>query len=295
MPQTETDDRRDIAPARLPEAYAHCATLVREQDQDRYIAGLYASEDRRAALYALYAFSLEIARVRALVSEPLPGEVRLQWWRDVLEGQPAGETQAHPVAAALLDTVRRYRLPIAPLTALIDARIFDLYDDPMPSLRDLEGYAGETSSALIRLACLILAGGRDPGGATACGHAGVAYALTGLMRAFPWHAAEGQVYLPADILSRNGVTRDDIVRGRGGPGVLYTLKELREIARNHLKKLASLGETIPPTLKPAFLPVALVEPYLRRMEARGYDPYRTIITLPAWRRQWILWRAARKA
>lgn len=295
MPQTETDDRRDIAPARLPEAYAHCATLVREQDQDRYIAGLYASEDRRAALYALYAFSLEIARVRALVSEPLPGEVRLQWWRDVLEGQPAGETQAHPVAAALLDTVRRYRLPIAPLTALIDARIFDLYDDPMPSLRDLEGYAGETSSALIRLACLILAGGRDPGGATACGHAGVAYALTGLMRAFPWHAAEGQVYLPADILSRNGVTRDDIVRGRGGPGVLYTLKELREIARNHLKKLASLGESIPPTLKPAFLPAALVEPYLRRMEARGYDPYRTIITLPAWRRQWILWRAARKA
>jgi phytoene synthase len=29
------------------------------------------------------------------------------------------------------------------------------------------------------------------------------------------------------------------------------------------------------------------------MEGRGYDPYRTIITLPAWRRQWILWRAAR--
>ena len=98
---------------------------------------------------------------------------------------------------------------------------------------------------------------------------------------------------PADILARNGVTRDDIVRGRGGPGVLYTLKELREIARNHLKKLAGLGETIPPALKPAFLPVALVEPYLRRMERRGYDPYRTIITLPAWRRQWILWRASR--
>ena len=75
MPQTDTDDRREIAPARLPDAYAHCAELVREQDQDRYIAGLYAPEDRRAALYALYAFSLEIARVRALVSEPLPGEV----------------------------------------------------------------------------------------------------------------------------------------------------------------------------------------------------------------------------
>ena len=269
-PQIQSERRDDPVSAPLPDAYAHCAALVREQDQDRYIATLYAPEARRHGLFALYAFSLEIARVRALVSEPLPGEVRLQWWRDLLEGQPNGEVQGHPVAAALLDTMKRYRL------------------------RDLEGYAGETSSALIRLACIVLAGGRDPGGATACGHAGVAYALTGLMRAFPWHAAEGQVYLPADILSRNGVTRDDIVRGRGGPGVLYTLKELREIARNHLKRLASLGDTIPPAIKPAFLPVALVEPYLKQMERKGYDPYRSIIALSAWRRQWILWKAARQ-
>lgn len=294
-PKIETVQPDEALPARLPDAYAHCASLVREQDHDRYITCLYAPEARRHGLFALYAFSLEIARVRALVSEPLPGEVRLQWWRDLLEGQPNGEVQAHPVAAALLDTVKRYRLPIAPLTNLIDARTFDLYDDPMPSLRDLEGYAGETASALIRLACIVLAGGRDPGGATASGHAGVAYALTGLMRAFPWHAAEGQVYLPADILARNGVIRDDIVRGRGGPGVLYTLKELREIARNHLTRLTSLTDTIPAAVKSAFLPVALVEPYLRQMERSGYDPYRSIITLPAWRRQWIVWRAARRS
>lgn len=293
-PKIETAQPDEALPARLPDAYAHCAALVREQDHDRYITCLYAPEARRHGLFALYAFSLEIARVRALVSEPLPGEVRLQWWRDLLEGQPNGDVQAHPVAAALLDTVKRYRLPITPLTNLIDARTFDLYDDPMPSLRDLEGYAGETAGALIRLACIVLAGGRDPGGATACGHAGVAYALTGLMRAFPWHAAEGQVYLPADILVRNGVTRDDIVRGRGGPGVLYTLKELREIARSHLTRLTSLADTIPPAVRSAFLPVALVEPYLRQMERSGYDPYRSIITLPAWRRQWIIWRAARR-
>jgi len=295
MPQaTETDRRSEAAPSALPQAYAHCATLVREQDHDRYISSLYAPEAQRPALFALYAFSHEIARVRALVSEPLPGEVRLQWWRDLLEGQPGGEAQAHPVAAALLDTIARYSLPIAPLTGLIDARIFDLYDDPMPSLRDLEGYAGETSSALIRLASIILAEGRDPGGAAAAGYAGVAYALTGLMRAFPWHAAEGQVYLPADILARNGVTRDDIVRGRGGPGVLYSLKELRGFARGHLQKLRDLRGTIPATIMPAFLPAGLVEPYLRRMERSGYDPYRTIITLPAWRRQWAIWRAARR-
>ena len=292
---TQTDDRRETAQHALPDAYAHCATLVREQDHDRYIATLYAPESQRPALFALYAFSHEIARVRALVSEPLPGEVRMQWWRDLLEGEDKAPAQAHPVAAALLDAVARYRLPIAPLTGLIEARIFDLYDDPMPSLRDLEGYAGETSSALIRLASIVLANGRDPGGAAACGHAGVAYALCGLMRAFPWHAAAGQVYLPADILGRNGVTRDDIVRGRGGPGVLYSLKEMREIARKHLKKLRELRETVPAAVAPAFLPAALVEPYLKRMERGGYDPYRSIITMPAWQRQWAIWRAARAA
>lgn len=296
MPQTtEPEDLRKTRAQALPEAYAHCVALLREHDYDRYISTLYAPEAHRPALAALYAFSHEIARVRAVVSEPLPGEVRMQWWRDLLEKEGVGEAQAHPVATALLDTIARYKLPIAPLTGLIEARIFDLYDDPMPSLRDLEGYVGETSSALIRLACLILANGRDPGGAAACGHAGVAYGFCGLMRAFPWHAAAGQVYLPADILGRNGVTRDDIVRGRGGPGVLYSLKEMREITRGHVAKFRELRETVPPALVPAFLPVALVEPYLRRMEVAGYDPYRTIITLPAWRRQWAIWRAARAA
>jgi phytoene synthase len=290
---TKTEDRAGTAPGPLSQAYGHCLALVREHDPDRYIASLYAPEALRPGLFALYAFSHEIARVREQVSEPLPGEVRLQWWRDVLEAGPDAPAPGHPVAQALLDTVRRFRLPIGPLSGLIEARVFDLYDDPMPSLSDLEGYAGETASALIRLACLVLGQGRDPGGATAAGHAGVAYALCGLMRAFPWHAARGQVYLPADLLGRNGVTREDIVRGRGGPGLVYSLKEMRALTRIHLRKLNDLGATVPAAIKPAFLPVALVEPYLRQMERRSYDPYRTIIGLSPLRRQWTLWRAAR--
>ena len=291
---TQTEDRHEIAPRPLAEAYEHCAQIVREGDPDRYIASLYAPETARSGLFALYAFSHEVARVREQVSEPLPGEVRLHWWRDLLESGPSDGARSHPVAAALLDTVERFRLPIAPLTGLIDARIFDLYDDPMPSRNDLEGYAGETASALFRLATIVLAEGKDPGGAAACGHAGVAYALTGLLRAFPWHAAAGQVYLPADILGENGVTREDIVRGRGGPGLRYTLASVRAQARWHLGKFRELADTIPPAVAPAFLPLALVEPYLKRMETSGYDPYRAIVALPAWRRQWALWRWARR-
>ena len=192
---------------------------MREADPDRYWASLFAPADKRPHLHALYAFNFEIARVRESVREALVGEIRLQWWRDALQGEARGDVRANPIAAALDDTIVQFRLPRQSLVDLIDARIFDLYDDPMPSLNDLEGYCGETSSSLIQLSSIILANGSNPGTADAAGHAGVAYAITGLLRAFPHHARQGQVYVPADILARHGVVREDIVTGRGGPGL----------------------------------------------------------------------------
>ncbi len=132
------------------------------------------------------------------------------------------------------------------------------------------------------------------GGAAAAGHAGVAYGVTGLLRALPWHARAGQVYLPADILKSYGVTREDIVTGRGGPGLLGAAAELRALARRHLKAYEAARATIVPAARPAFLPVALVEPYLAAMERPGYDPLNTVIEVPRWRRLWTLWRASRR-
>jgi phytoene synthase len=274
-------------------SFAHCESLVSEGDPDRFFASLFAPADKRPYLFALYAFSLEIARVREAVSAPMPGEIRLQWWRDALQGETRGDVKANPVAAALDETIVRFRLPRSALVDLVDARVFDLYDDPMPGLADFEGYCGETSGALIRLASIVLAEGTDPGGGEAAGHAGVAYAIAGLLRAFPWHARRGQVYLPKDVLDRNGVTREDIVSGRGGPGLVTALAEMRNVARAHLTRLQQLRGTIPRAIAPAFLPVALVPAYLRMMERRDYDPFHTLIELPRWRRLWRLWWAAR--
>src|ERR687890_1354027 len=196
--------------------FAHCEALAREADPDRYWASLFAPPDKRPHLYALYAFNFEIARVREAVREALVGEIRLQWWRDALQGEARGDVRSNPVAAALDDTIVQFRLPRQSLVDLIDARIFDLYEDPMPSLNDLEGYCGETSSSLTQLSGLIIAAGSNPGTADAAGHAGVAYAVTGLLRAFPIHARQGQIYVPIDLLGRHGVTREDVVSGRGG-------------------------------------------------------------------------------
>ena len=134
----------------MERAYAHCETLLHDHDKDRYLADLFIPAARRAHVHALHAFSFEIARIRELVSEPMPGELRHQWWRDVLANDARTAPSANPVAAALIDTIERFSLPRPPLIALIDARGFDLYDDPMPDMSTLETYCRETSSLLFR-------------------------------------------------------------------------------------------------------------------------------------------------
>src|SRR5208337_2756655 len=114
----------------MQDAHAHCEALVRAADKDRFLASLFAPVDRRRDLLALYAFNVEIGRVRELAREPMPGEIRLQWWRDALAGRGHGGVAGHPVVAALGETIARCALPVEPLVGLIDAHAFDLYDDP---------------------------------------------------------------------------------------------------------------------------------------------------------------------
>lgn len=277
----------------LAQAYAHCEALTRAYDRDRWLAGLFAPARARKHLYALTAFSYEVGRLREIMREPLAGEMRLQWWREAIGGERANEAKANPVAAALIDTIERFGLPRKAFDDLAAARIFDLYDDPPATMRDLEGYCGETCSALFQLAALVLGQGRDSGASEAAGHAGVAYALVGQLRALPMTSARGQVFLPADVLAEHGIARADIVERRDGAGVRAVLADVRGHARRHLGAAQSLVAKLPVRIKPAFLPLALAPPYLAALERRKGSPFESLADPPLWRRQWALWRAAR--
>ncbi|WP_371346531.1 phytoene/squalene synthase family protein [Ancylobacter sp. IITR112] len=269
----------------------YCAALLRDLDRDRYIADLFAPAERRGALFALHAFNAEVARVREAITNPLAGEVRLQWWRDALNANGQGDVSANPVAAALLETIETHRLPRASFEALLEARTFDLYDDAMPTVNDLEGYAGETSSALIRLATLVLAPEAGPASAEAAGHAGVAYAVTGLLRAFPVHARRGQCYLPLDLLNAHGLSREDAVSGQASPALSEVFAALRALARRHYQAAMTAMAGVSAAELPAFLPLMLVPGDLDRME-RPHDPFQAVPAAPALARLWRLWRGA---
>ncbi|MCJ8520522.1 phytoene synthase [Pseudorhizobium tarimense] len=265
------------------------ATL-RETDRDRYLACLLSPIDKRPAIAALYAFNAEIARVRDVVREPLPGEIRLQWWRDLLEGTAHGDTGGNPVAAALLKTVDAYRLPRESLLAMIEARIGDLYDDPLDDRNELEGYAGETASALIQLASLILSAEEAAGSAEAAGHAGVAQAVAGLLLLMPLHRRRGQLYIPLDILAATGLDRDAFLRSDDKGKVSAAIEAFAGLGLEHLAKARAADGPSKPVFA-AFLPVALAEPVLRRALREKAAILDHDIQQPQWRRQLRLARA----
>jgi 15-cis-phytoene synthase len=277
----------------MEQAFAHCEALVRAADRDRFLATLFAPRERRGALFALYAFNVEIARVREVVRDPVAGEIRLQWWSDVLAGDGRGEIEAHPVASALRASVARYGLPPERLQTTISARRFDLYDEPMATLADLEAYADGASSSLIALAAQILNGDGASDIDALSHHAGRAHAIAGLLKAFPFHAARGQLFVPLELLERHGADREDVRIGRATPQLRSALADLRDSAGHHLREAQDMARTVSPDVMPALLPVALAGATLARMERGDYDPFVPVEIAP-WRRQWLIWRAARR-
>lgn len=275
----------------MPNNANYCTAVVRQADRDRYLATLFAPAQHRDALFALYAFNVEISQVRDKAREPMPGEIRLQWWREVLSGQREGEAAAHPVAAALTDTLRRYGFVAAPLLELIDAHTFDLYDEPMATVGELELYGIQTQSPLFAMAAGILAEGVPPP-ETFTLDASVATVLAKVLTDLTRHASRRQLYMPLDVLERHQVDREDIFAGQVTAPLRAALADLRGLAGEHLAKARESLHAVPPQILPAFLPLALIDPTLRRMDRAGYEPFK-FQPLPAWRRQWLIWRAAR--
>lgn len=250
------------------QSFGHATQALRELDFDRYAASLALPIAHRDAVQAIWAFSAEVAATSERVSEPTPGEIRLQWWVDALEGKGHGDVSKNPIANALLTTLGQYSLPTVPLLRLLAARRFDLYGDPMPDITQFEGYAGETTSLLYQYAAMILVGSAAEEAADAAGHLGVAQALAGHIRAFGFNASRGRIFLPLSIFTANGVTEAEILSGTSSDRLDGALAQLREIALDHLDKAEAAIAKLPKAMKPAFAASALIRPMIKAETGR---------------------------
>ena len=144
--------------------------LVRRYDPDRFFTSLFAPAGARESLWALYAFNHELARAREAVREPMMALIRLQWWREVVEGARRRHEVAEPVGAAL----DRGALEGADLLALIEAREADPPEDGAAWVEYVESTAGRLAAAAGRVL------GSLPNPALAA--AGAAYGASGVLR-----------------------------------------------------------------------------------------------------------------
>jgi NADH dehydrogenase [ubiquinone] 1 alpha subcomplex assembly factor 6 len=259
--KTPARDRRSARTDRL----SPIAALVRRHDRDRFQTVLFAPAARREALFALYAFNYEIARVRERVSEPILGRIRLEWWRETIAAAyEAGPVRRHVVVEALTDAIRGHRPTRAYFDRLIDAREHDLDGEAPASLTALEDYADASSARLIYLALEVL-GVQDLTARQAARHVGIAYGLAGLLRAMPHQARASRPLAPAEI---------------------------EAAASRHLALARGLRPAVARAALPALLPAIVAERYLRRLKRAGCDPFDKTVTAPDPLQSWRFTAAA---
>ena len=159
------------------------ARLVQRHDPERFVTALFAPAAVRETLFTLYAFNHELARAREVASVPLLALIRLQWWREVVQGA----ARAHEVAGPVQATIAAGLLDAGALEAMIEARMLEAEEglDEPQWLAYLRG----TGGTLMREAGRVLGVG-DEG--EALGELGAGCAAVGLLRNLAAHQVVGR-------------------------------------------------------------------------------------------------------
>lgn len=269
----------------------YCLNEVRRHDHDRYLTALFLPAERRAAALALYAFNLEIARTREIVSEPLLGQIRLQWWRETIEGLYGGNPREHPVVDALGAAIQAHGLPRACLDGLIDAREADLNDGPPADLAALEAYAAETSGELSALVMQTLDRTAGPS-AAAARQVGTAWAIVGLARAVGFHAQTQRIYIPEELLSEYEVERRRLFDLKPSPGLNRAIETMVAGASDHLARARASVSDIPKPARRGLLLASLADRHIAAIRKAGFDPFAIpgAQPPPVLRLAWAAWR-----
>ena len=235
------------------ERASYCRLKAREHEIDSYLGALFAPEPKRQDLWALQAFTAELARIPALVSEPMLGEIRLQWWREALEGLFAGKTAPHPVIEALAEALTRTPFSAAPFERLIDAHAQELHPASIDSAAALSAYLRATGIDLLALAVAIVEPAADDAVAGLIETGGRVQGLARLLRRLPAQGAQNRIPLSAELLAKTGHLAQEALAGF-------------DAAKAGFRSLHS------PQLLPGFLPVSLARPLLVKAAQKGADP-----------------------
>jgi len=206
------------------------------------------------------------------VTEPIIGQIRLQWWRDAIEGIYAGKVLPHPLVQGLADAIARHALEASCFERLIAAREQDLAEEGPADLAALVDYTEATAGSLALLALQIL-GVRDAKAEKAGRALGIAWGLVGLLRAVPFHASQRRLYLPRDLLQAGGAKTGRLFDRGPGAGIEPVVREVAEAAERHLALARKEGRGLPRAALPVLLQARLADIHLAALRRAKYDPF----------------------
>jgi phytoene synthase len=278
----------------LTDATEHCAALARVQARDQWLGALYASASERGPLFALASFDTEIRRALQRARDPNLAAMRLAWWREAISGERQTEAAGNPVALALRAAIEAYALPQAWFEAMLDARLQEIAPQDDFNLAAFRAFADESEGARLRLASRIAAGGQDLDPADAHASAGMALALTRLLKELPFKAGSAATLIPSDVAARHNVSVADFEVRRVGPGVVAACAELRRLARDELVEAERRLKDSDPAILPAFIPLAPLRLDLDRLDHNADRPFDAVGEASPLRRQWVIWRWAQR-
>lgn len=267
---------------------------ARAFERDRYLAALLAPRAVRDDLITLAGFAGELGRIPGYVSEPMLGEIRLQWWRDTVSALATGVSPAtgHPIADALGRTMRRHALTELPLQQLIDAQAARLGDRPFADVAALKDNIAGWDGTLFRLAWRILSGSDTGAEPPFLAVAAEAYGLARLLSELPAELGQGRCRVPGDLLAAHDLLLDGTSSEADRPRWQGVVATLSARAAGCQAEAAAGCRVASRAVRCATLPLALVRPYLRACERADMTSY-DVRDIGPLTRVWRLWLAHR--
>lgn len=246
---------------------------MRQYDPDRYLCLLFAPQPQREALFALHAFELELARIPERTSEAMLGAIRLQWWRESLEGIRAGSPRRHEVVGPLAQAHGEHGLDLDLLDGMIDGWDVVLEREEAPDLAAREEQMAATRGAGMLAALRMVGGAPFRDDEALARHAGLALALGDLLAGAGDRAALGRPVLPRDVLARHGLDLGTMPDGRREERMAAAAAELAGRAWEHVGAVRAAAAGLPRDRRRLLLPVAMVAHDLGRLRRAGHDVF----------------------
>jgi phytoene synthase len=276
----------------LERAYRHCRRRTRRAASSFYHGMRLLPREKRWAVFAIYAWT----RTCDDAVDELEGaeaESALEAARDLLR-RAAGDGFAadpDPVAVALGDAMRRFRLPPEPFEALLAGMEMDLRVSRYENFEQLRLYCERAAGAVGR-ACVAVFGYRDPAAPALAVDMGVALQLTNILRDLAEDARRGRVYLPRDEMVRAGYSAEDLLAGRRTPGFERLMAQQVARARAYYQRSERLFALVEPDARPCLVVLhGVYRALLERISASGYDVLSRRVVLPTVHRLGLVSRA----